>query len=173
MTRAPLCAAMLPALAAGGQEAPEVKPLGARLEAYAYPYPTQDFAVHSQGQDLAMVYMDLKPARPNGRAAVLLHGKNFCGPYWIATAERLRDQGYRVVVPDQIGFRKWAKPGGYKYGLHRIAADPHAVLQGLGVAEVGVIAHPMGGMGGPRYALIFPEAVEKLVLVDPIGLEDW
>src|SRR5260370_5537527 len=31
----------------------------------------------------------------------------------------------------------------------------------------------MGGMVGSRYALMFPEAVEKLVLVDPIGLEDW
>src|SRR6202171_6520755 len=104
MKRASLCAAVLAALAAGAQETAEVKPLGPRLEAYAYPYPTQEFAVHSQGQDLAMVYMDLKPARPDGRAAVLLHGKNFCGPYWIATAERLRDQGYRVVGPDPVGF---------------------------------------------------------------------
>ena len=28
-------------------------------------------------------------------------------------------------------------------------------------------------MLGTRYALMYPEEVEKLVLVDPIGLEDW
>jgi pimeloyl-ACP methyl ester carboxylesterase len=173
MTRALLFAALLAALPAGAQETPEVKPLGARLEAYAYPYATHDFAVHSQGQDLAMVYMDLKPAKPNGRTAVLLHGKNFCGPYWIATAERLRDQGYRVVVPDQVGFCKSSKPRGYQYSLHQLAANTHALLQDLGVAKAVVIAHSMGGMVGSRYALMFPEAVEKLVLVNPIGLEDW
>src|ERR1700682_1515679 len=148
MKRASLCAPLLAALPAGPEETPEVKPLGPRLEAYAYPYPTQEFAVHSQGQDLAMVYMDLKPARPNGRAAVLLHGKNCCGPYWIATAERLRDQGYRVVVPDQVGFCKSSKPRGYQYSLHQLAANTHALLQDLGVAKAVVIAHSMGGMVG-------------------------
>jgi pimeloyl-ACP methyl ester carboxylesterase len=31
----------------------------------------------------------------------------------------------------------------------------------------------MGGMLAMRYALMFPDAVEQLVLVDPLGLEDW
>jgi len=31
----------------------------------------------------------------------------------------------------------------------------------------------MGGMLATRFALIFPETTEKLVLVNPIGLEDY
>jgi len=166
-------AALLATLSAGAQETAEVKPLGPRLERFTYPYPAREFVIQSQGHDLAMVYMDLTPPRANGRIAVLLHGKNFCGPYWIATAERLRDQGYRVVVPDQVGFCKSSKPRGYQYTLHQLAANTHALLQHLGVAKAVVIAHSMGGMVGVRYALMFPEGVEKLVLVDPIGLEDW
>src|SRR5712671_5661490 len=166
-------AALLATLSAGAQETAEVKPLGPRLERFTYPYPAREFVIQSQGHDLAMVYMDLTPPRANGRIAVLLHGKNFCGPYWIATAERLRDQGYRVVVPDQVGFCKSSKPRGYQYTLHQLAANTHALLQHLGVAKAVVIAHSMGGMVGVRYALMFPEEVEKLVLVDPIGLEDW
>jgi pimeloyl-ACP methyl ester carboxylesterase len=38
---------------------------------------------------------------------------------------------------------------------------------------VTIIGHSTGGMLGMRYALMFPEEVEKLVLVGPIGLEDW
>ena len=152
---------------------PRVTALGARLEHYDYPYPVHWFDVHSQVHDLQMAYMDLQPGKPNGQAIVLLHGKNFCAPYWTATAERLRDQGYRVIVPDQIGFCKSSKPRDYQYSFHQLAANTHALLQSLGIDKSIVVAHSMGGMVGTRYTLMFPDAVQKLVLVDPIGLEDW
>lgn len=160
----------LPTLA---DEAPHVEALGARLERVEYPYPVTMFPVRSEGRVLEMAYMDLKPAHPNGHTAVLLHGKNFCGPYWVATAERLRERGYRVVIPDQIGFCKSSKPRDYPYGIHQLAANTHALLASLGVDKATVIAHSMGGMIGARYALMYPQGVEKLVLVDPLGLEDW
>ena len=154
-------------------DTPKVAALGARLEHYDYPYPVHWFEVHSQGHDLQMAYLDLQPAKPNGQAIVLLHGKNFCAPYWGATAERLRGQGYRVIVPDQIGFCKSSKPRDYQYSFHQLAANTHGLLQSLGIDKSIVVAHSMGGMIGARYTLMFPGAVQKLVLVDPIGLEDW
>jgi pimeloyl-ACP methyl ester carboxylesterase len=168
-----LLLALLAALPAAAAEAPATKDLGGRLERAEYPYPVTMFPVQSQGQALDMAYMDLKPATPNGHTAVLLHGKNFCGPYWQATAERLRGEGWRVVIPDQVGFCKSSKPKGYQYSLHQLAANTHALLESLGVQKATVVAHSMGGMVGTRYALMYPAAVEKLVLVDPIGLEDW
>ncbi|WP_252499309.1 alpha/beta fold hydrolase, partial [Escherichia coli] len=42
-----------------------------------------------------------------------------------------------------------------------------------GVARASVIGHSMGGMLATRYALLYPRQVERLVLVNPIGLEDW
>ena len=51
-----------------------------------------------------MSYMDISAARPNGRTVVLLHGKNFCGATWEGVIPALSDAGYRVVVPDQVGF---------------------------------------------------------------------
>lgn len=172
MRRLLLCLALLP-LAAFADDAPAVKDLGPRLERAEYPYPVAMFPVESQGQSLEMAYMDVKPTKPNGRTVVLLHGKNFCGAYWGATAERLRGEGYRVVIPDQIGFCKSSKPRGYQYSFHQLAANTHALLASLGVDKATVVAHSMGGMVGARYALMFPQGVEKLVLVDPIGLEDW
>jgi pimeloyl-ACP methyl ester carboxylesterase len=38
---------------------------------------------------------------------------------------------------------------------------------------VSVVGHSMGGMLATRYALLHGARVEKLVLVNPIGLEDW
>ena len=36
-----------------------------------------------------------------------------------------------------------------------------------------VVGHSMGGMLGTRFALMFPDRTDRLVLVNPIGLEDW
>ncbi|WP_250666705.1 alpha/beta fold hydrolase, partial [Escherichia coli] len=36
-----------------------------------------------------------------------------------------------------------------------------------------VIGHSTGGMLATRYALMWPQQVEQLVMVNPIGLEDW
>lgn len=165
--------ALAASAAVSAADTPPVAALGARLEHYDYPYPTRWFTVENQGRSLQMAYLDLPPAQPNGRTAVLLHGKNFCAPYWTVTAERLRDRGYRVLVPEQIGFCKSSKPRGYQYSLHQLAANTHALLAHLGIGKAVLIAHSMGGMVGARYALMYPQALEKLVLVNPIGLEDW
>ena len=153
--------------------APAVEDLGARLERYAYPYPVHHYRIRAQGHALEMAYMDLVPEKPDGRVAVLLHGKNFCAPYWIATAEHLRRQGWRVVLPDQVGFCKSSRPRDYPYSVHQLAANTHALLVSLGIERSTVIAHSMGGMVGARLALMYPHALERLVLVNPLGLEDW
>ncbi|MFT8422310.1 MAG: alpha/beta fold hydrolase [Gluconacetobacter sp.] len=36
-----------------------------------------------------------------------------------------------------------------------------------------LIGHSTGGMLAIRYALMYPRELTHLVLVDPIGLEDW
>ena len=43
----------------------------------------------------------------------------------------------------------------------------------LGVTGTTLIAHSTGGMVAVRYALMYPQETEQLVLVNPIGLEDW
>lgn len=168
-----LSALLVFACSATAADTPAAEDLGARLERYDYPYPVQHFRIASQGHALEMAYMDLAPEKANGRTAVLLHGKNFCSPYWIASAEHLRRQGWRVVLPDQVGFCKSSRPRDYQYSLHQLAANTHALLASLGVERSAVIAHSMGGMVGARLALMYPQAVERLVLINPLGLEDW
>ena len=62
----------------GTAELPDPGPIyGARLEGFDYPWPVARFRFQSQGQVLEMAYMDVKPARPTGRVAVIPHGKEF------------------------------------------------------------------------------------------------
>jgi len=146
---------------------------GARLEGFEYPYPVKTFAFASQAQPLEMAYLDIAPPAPNGRTVVLLHGKNFCATTWESAITALSGAGYRVVVPDQIGFCKSSKPQRYQYSFGQLAANTHALLASLGIERAVVVGHSMGGMLATRYALQYPVATERLLLVNPIGLENW
>ena len=120
-----------------------------------------------------MAYMDVRPATPNGHVVVMLHGKNFCAATWEGSIKTLSAAGYRVIAPDQIGWCKSTKPEHYQYTFEQLAANTHALLESLGVARAIVMGHSTGGMLAIRYGLLFPAGTERLVLVDPLGLEDW
>jgi pimeloyl-ACP methyl ester carboxylesterase len=147
---------------------------GPQLEGFQYPHPVQKYSFTSQGVKLEMAYMDVAPTTTaNGKTAVLLHGKNFCGATWEQTITELTKAGYRVVAPDQIGFCASTKPEHYQYTFQQLAANTDTLLKNIGVKQAILIAHSTGGMLATRYALMYPDAVARLVLVNPIGLEDW
>jgi pimeloyl-ACP methyl ester carboxylesterase len=103
---------------------------------------------------------------------LLFHGKNFFGAYWKETIRFLTKNGYRVVIPDQLGFGKSSKPN-IHYSFHLLASNTKKLLDVLGVKETAVIGHSMGGMLAARFALMYPEMVSHLILENPVGLEDY
>lgn len=146
----------------------------ARLSGYDYPYSVQFRDVEAQGQSLEMAYMDVSSEEaPSDHTVLLLHGKNFSGAYWGRTIEALVGAGYRVVAPDQIGFGKSSKPIDFQYSFHALARHTEALLDDRNAGTVTVVGHSMGGMLATRFALMFPDRTDQLVLVNPIGLEDW
>ncbi len=164
----------LPPLPASNTEPGNEGPAyGAELEGFDYPYPVHRYAFTSQRESLQMAYLDVKPEHPNGRTVVLLHGRNFCAATWEGSIEALRNAGYRVIAPDQIGFCKSSKPERYQYTFQQLAHNTHALLDSLGVKDATLIGHSTGGMLAVRYALMYPKQTRQLVLVDPLGLEDW
>jgi pimeloyl-ACP methyl ester carboxylesterase len=144
-----------------------------RLQDFAYPFAVHIFSLATQQQTLEMAYMDVPSRNSQRGTVVLLHGKNFSGAYWEQTANALADAGYRVIIPDQVGFGKSSKPAHYQFSFHQLAANTHELLRKLGVSQVHVLGHSMGGMIAARYALMFPNEVATLVLTNPLGLEDW
>lgn len=145
----------------------------ARVFAQApYPYAVKYLTLDIEGQQAKMAYMDVTAPSPNGKTAILFHGKNFNGYYWKDVIGFLNSKGYRVIVPDQLGWGRSNKPN-IHYSFHQLASNNKVLLDSLHVTQVIVIGHSMGGMLATRFTLMYPAVVEKLVLEDPIGLEDY
>jgi pimeloyl-ACP methyl ester carboxylesterase len=172
----PLLIAALSTTAAAAQDrtAPVATiPLGANLETFAYPYPVRWYEAVSQGAPVRMAYLDVPPtSAANGQTVVLLHGKNFCAATWVDTIAPLAAKGYRVIAPDQIGFCKSSKPAGYQYSFQALAALTRGLLDRAGVGKMLLVGHSTGGILAVRFALMYPDRLERLVLVNPLGLND-
>jgi pimeloyl-ACP methyl ester carboxylesterase len=150
----------------------DAKAFSPTLEDVPYPYPVQQLKLTMYGHDVRMAYMDVPAAaQANGRSVVLLHGMNFYGEYWSATIDVLRKEGFRVVVPDQVGFGRSSKPI-MPYTLSDMAYNTHKLLETLGITKAAIVGHSMGGMVAARFALLYPDTTERLVLYNQIGLTD-
>src|SRR5689334_15167361 len=89
----------------------------------SYPYPVERLSLTIEEQTVKMAYMDIKPfSRANRKTVVLLHGKNFNGYYWKNVIPALINSGYRVVVPDQVGWGRSDKPD-IHYSFHLLARN--------------------------------------------------
>jgi pimeloyl-ACP methyl ester carboxylesterase len=140
---------------------------------FVYPFPVKNYQFTSQLKKLEMAYMDIWPTGEPVGNIVLFHGKNFCGATWNATIDVLLADGYRVIVPDQVGFCKSSKPTAYQFTFDQLALNTNNLLQSLNVTNATILGHSMGGMLAARYSLMFPSQTYRLVMVDPLGLENW
>jgi len=147
-------------------------PFFAMAQPVTYPYPVQYLSLSIENQQVKMAYMDVAPTKPNGESVLLFHGKNFNGYYWKDVISFLSKEGYRVIVPDQVGWGRSDKPN-IHYSFHLLAANTKSLLDSLHLQKVNVIGHSMGGMLATRFSLMYPAMVQKLILENPIGLEDY
>jgi pimeloyl-ACP methyl ester carboxylesterase len=150
----------------------DVKPASITYEDIDYPYPVHYFPLTMYGQDVRMAYMDVPAAgQPNGRTVMLFHGMNFGGFYFGGIIDQLRQQGFRVVVPDQIGFGRSSKAI-IPYNFHDMALNSRQLITSLGITRISIVGHSMGGMLAARFAASFPDITDRAVIYNPIGLQD-
>jgi len=150
----------------------KVNSYNATLDGFDYPFEVKTFSLQSQNQSLKMAYMDVGE-RKSKHVVVLLHGKNFSGFYWERVAKSLIEKGYRVIIPDQIGWGKSSKPKSYQFNFFQLALNTKKLLSSIGVERAIIVGHSMGGMLASSFAYEYPSLVEKLVLVNSIGLEKY
>lgn len=142
------------------------------LDGFTYPFDVKTFNFNSQKKILNMRYMDIGDKNAQ-KTIVLLHGKNFAGYYWERIANDLLKRNYRVIIPDQIGFGKSSKPDYYQYSLGQLALNTKLLLDELNIEKIDLVGHSMGGMVAATFSANYADTVNKLILINPIGLEDY
>ncbi|MEV4760641.1 alpha/beta hydrolase [Micromonospora sp. NPDC049559] len=100
------------------------------------------------------------------RTIVLLHGWPQTWWEWRFIMEPLRSDGWFVVAPDYRGAGGSSKPEG-GYDKQTMAGDIRALLQHLGVQNpITLVSHDLGMLVGYAYATLYPDDVERLVLME-------
>jgi len=108
-----------------------------------------------------------------GPVVVLVHGYAENSDSWAPLAADLM-KDHTVVVPDLRGIGRSSKPTG-GYDKKTQAKDIRAVVTSLGFDRTFVVAHDIGNMAAYAYAAMYPDKVERLVVMDaPIpGIGPW
>jgi pimeloyl-ACP methyl ester carboxylesterase len=103
-----------------------------------------------------------------GDAVLFVHGLLGSHANWAHLIDRLDDR-CRVIVPDLFGHGASSNPGG-DYSLAAHAATLRDLIDRLGIDQVTLVGHSLGGGISLEFCYLFPERVERLVLVGSGGL---
>lgn len=104
----------------------------------------------------------------SGPAILFIHGILGSQQQWSHLVDKI-DDDYRAIVPDLFGHGESAKPLG-DYSLSAHAAAMRDLLDHLGIERVTLVGHSLGGGIAMQFLYLFPERVERLVLVASGGL---
>jgi pimeloyl-ACP methyl ester carboxylesterase len=104
---------------------------------------------------------------PDGPLAVLLHGFPECWYSWRHQIAALAHAGYRVAAPDQRGYNLSDRPAGVQsYQIDRLTADVYGLVRALGRARAVIVGHDWGGVVAWRFAMDYPDVVDRLVVMN-------
>jgi pimeloyl-ACP methyl ester carboxylesterase len=102
-----------------------------------------------------------------GKPVILLHGFPEFWRGWKKQIQPLASAGYRVLVPDQRGYNLSDKPKGMAaYTLDEAARDPVGLMDALGYERASFVGHDWGGVVAWWLGLLYPERLERLVILN-------
>ena len=99
---------------------------------------------------------------------LLVHGGQDHCRNWDWVAQELRED-YHIIAPDLRGHGDSQWMVGGSYGAFDFVYDIHQLLHQTKMTPVKIIAHSMGGHISLRFAGVYPELVEKLVVIEGLG----
>lgn len=146
----------------GGFRYRDAEPLPFSELDYGYP-------VHTALDDPQVAYVD---EGEGPEALILIHGLASNLGFWRYNIPALAED-YRVIALDLPGYGRSAKSGDYPYTLSFFASTIRDLVAELELDHVTLVGHSMGGQIAMVAALEYPDAVDRLVLVDPAGIETF
>jgi pimeloyl-ACP methyl ester carboxylesterase len=107
---------------------------------------------------------------PTAPVVVLVHGLGGRAEDWRNLAPFLAQAGFRVYMPDLVGYGRSEKPVDFSYSIHDEASLVVDFMNVLGLEKVDLGGWSMGGAIAQHVAYDHPERIERLILFDSAGL---
>src|SRR5476651_2624392 len=108
-----------------------------------------------------------------GDPVVLLHGYAQTSHMWRPLIAQLAG-AHTVIAPDLRGIGQSSTPAD-GYTKAAMARDIHALVRSLGHERIRIVGHDIGLMVAYAYAAQYPDAVERIALMDAFlpGVGNW
>jgi pimeloyl-ACP methyl ester carboxylesterase len=108
----------------------------------------------------------------SGQVVVLVHGLGGRSEDWRYLAPYLAKAGYRVYMPDLVGYGRSDRPADFSYSVPAEAAVVVAFLDAISLHQVDLGGWSMGGWIVQRIAGDHPDRVRRLLLFDSAGINE-
>jgi len=106
----------------------------------------------------------------NGSPVLLIHGLGGRAEDWWNVAPVLAKAGFRVYMPDLLGFGRSQQPADFSYSVRDQATVVVDFMNALGIKQADVAGWSMGGWIVQLIAFNHPDRVSRLILIDSVGL---
>jgi pimeloyl-ACP methyl ester carboxylesterase len=119
-----------------------------------------------RADDVDVFLQESGPA--SGEPVLLIHGTGAWSEIWRETMTTLAESGFRAIAIDVPPFGYSEKPRGpAAYRRERQARRILGVLDALGLRQATLVGHSVGARPTVEAALVAPDRVPRLILVDP------
>lgn len=108
-----------------------------------------------------------------GSPLLLLHGFPATRRLWSHVAPQLVNAGYRVLIPDLVGYGDSAAPAGLGIDMASQARWMLELLDRLGVARPVIIAHDVGSAAAQLLVANAPQRIRGLAVLDGVYAAEW
>lgn len=121
---------------------------------------SKQYAELSTGIKMAYIEMGQKDGDP----VILLHGHTDSSRTWAITAKALSEK-FHLYIPDQRGSGNTDAPDNRAYTGTMFANDISAFMESVGLENAHIVGHSMGSANAQYFAALFPEKVDRLILI--------
>lgn len=111
--------------------------------------------------------------RGEGDPVLFVHGTPSYSYEWRHVVPRVEAAGHRVITYDLLGYGASERPLDRDTSVIAQTELLVALLDALGVDRAALVTHDIGGAIGQRMAVLHPERVRCLVLIDSVSYDSW
>lgn len=121
-----------------------------------------------QAADVELFIQEMGP--PDGPPVLFIHGTAAWSEFWRETMTPLADAGYHCIAIDIPPFGFSQRPATASYGNQAQGSRIVGLMDTLELQSVTLVGHSFGGGATMEAALMVPDRIDALVLLDVGGL---